>query len=1058
MTRTLLFLTLILANLSFVLGQCPDVDAGEDQLGCLIPSSFDLEGNIDGDFIDFFWTPDVGLSDPMTLNPTATISSTTTYCLVAQSIDYSVNLVLNGDFENGNTDFTTDYDYDANPVFPANQLVEGEYTIGSEPAGMHVNWVDCDDHSDTGTGQMLIANGDESPNQNIWCQVISVDPNTDYAFSAWVASVDPNGPVEIQFTIDGTNIGGSNLGLSTTCLWENFFEIWNSGTNTSITICIEDVNTQEMGNDFAIDDIVFSPICEDEDCLTLTVNDFNPEAINDSPVCEGDSFILEAYGGTNYFWSGPNGFNASSDIVTVNNSTIEMSGIYYVEITDALGCIGVVETEVFVFRRDTIEIFEKTCDPDLEGTFVQNLLNEYFCDSIVTTIVEYLPSDVIFLSEFSCNTSDVGTEVYYLINQFLCDSVVIIETMLLESDSTYISAITCDASIVADTIFLTNQNGCDSLVFSIYTFIKPDSTFIYAESCDLGMVGTIEQILTNESGCDSIVTTIISEVDEIYTFLEYETCDVDVVGIVVDSLTNIEGCDSIVITNITLIPPDSTYISSFTCDASLIGINTSILVNENGCDSIIFDDVNLFLLDSTYLVDQTCDPNLAGTFTDIQIDQNGCDSIIFLEVIWIPKDSTYIFEQTCNPDAAGIFEETFANQNGCDSLVLTEIELSPIDSSYIFQSSCDPNMIGLEVQTEENQYGCDSLIFIETSLDNPDDVFINEKTCNTEEEGVFIQSLFNENGCDSTVTTTITLIPQDTTYLFIETCDTTAVGIYQDLEINQFGCDSIIITQTDYYSDLEIGLIISQPNCFDLNEGEVTVDVFGGAGGFQYSINGGPYQDGPTFSNLSNGVFEISVLDENQCYSSEVFIINAVQDIYVDLGEDFTIELGEDTIINAVINVPFDSLSTIMWTPIEDPDCVNCTEQNISPIVTTSYEIQITDYNGCTDADQLTVNVEFIDDIYIPNIFSPNGDGINDVFLIYSKSNIVSNINSFAGYDRWGNRIWIFNNFSPNNISYSWDGTFKGRPVNPGVFVWTAEIEFINNETKTFSGDVTVVK
>ncbi len=1003
--------------MSTISAQCPDVDAGPDDLACSIPSTFDLDGSIDGDYIDFFWTPDIDLSDPFSLNPSATISTTTTYCLVAQSIDYTVNLVENGDFEDGNTGFTTDYDFNATPSIPANEVEEGQYTVGSNPQPMHVNWQACGDHT-SGSGEMLIANGDESPNQNVWCQTIAVTPNTDYAFSAWVASVDPNGPAEIQFQIDGFNIGDSNVAISTTCLWVNFFEIWNSGASSSITICIQDVNTAMPGNDFAVDDIVFSPICEVEDCVTLTVSDLNPTASNTSPICEGESFTLEATGGVDYDWSGPLGFSSSSNSITIDNATEEMSGTYYVEVTDALGCSDEVSTIVTVFRSDTVMVNTITCDPNMEGVFFENLQNIYFCDSMVTTIVEYIPPDFIEINATSCDPSDVGIVVLNLLNQYDCDSTVTIETLFAEADSTYINDFTCDSTLVSETILeLTNSNGCDSLIFNTVSYIPVDSTFLYDESCDLNLIGSTEIVMQNSYGCDSLIITLIEQAPTDSTFLMDQTCDINLTGTFIDTLQNIEGCDSLIITEINLIAADSTFFFDQTCDPTLTGVFTDSLINQNGCDSLIITNISFISADSTYLFDQSCDINLTGTFIDLEINKDGCDSLIFTEVSLIPPDSTYLFNETC-----------------------------------------DPSMTGLIIDILQNQYGCDSLIFTETSLNGSDDVFLNELTCDPIEAGVFVQNLMNTNGCDSIVTTTIDLSPQDSSYIFLLTCDPMGEDFYEDILTNQYGCDSIIFTQIDYFTDLELSFVVNQPDCFNVNDGSIAVMATGGNGTYSYSLNGGPFQDSPSFNNLSNGEYEITVQDGDGCLVSDIFIINAILLVDVDLGEDMTISLGDGATIQSVVNIPIDSISMIEWTPLDDADCPNCLEQNVTPIITTSYQVQVTSSSGCTDTDQLTIYVELIKDIYIPNIISTNNDGINDEFLIFAKPGVVSKVNTFQGYDRWGNRLWGYADFLPNDKEYGWDGTFKKKEVNPGVYVWFAEIEFVDGSTAIFKGDVTVVK
>jgi gliding motility-associated-like protein len=93
---------------------------------------------------------------------------------------------------------------------------------------------------------------------------------------------------------------------------------------------------------------------------------------------------------------------------------------------------------------------------------------------------------------------------------------------------------------------------------------------------------------------------------------------------------------------------------------------------------------------------------------------------------------------------------------------------------------------------------------------------------------------------------------------------------------------------------------------------------------------------------------------------------------------------------------------------------------------------------------------------HIPNIFSPNGDNINDVLFIQSNSEVLS-VNAFRVFDRWGNVVFENFNFLPNDEQQGWNGTFSGKPLNPGVFVYWASIETTRGD-EVIVGDVTVVR
>lgn len=251
----------------------PQADAGEDFSICLGEDT-QLNGNIIGTGI---WTPATGLSDPTTDNPTVVgLTETTTYTLTVTNT--SSNSVYNGDFELGDIGFTSDF---YTPTTPGGWGVlseEGTYAVDNDASNAHTNFIGFD-HTNPPNGNFLIVNGGTTANSSIWCQTISVIPNTDYEFSTWVSSVVAENPASLEFSVNGVLIGNSFNAPATTGIWEEYTTSWNSGSNSSATICIVNQNTTESGNDFGIDDISFNAICINTDEATVTVNP-NPLSSN----------------------------------------------------------------------------------------------------------------------------------------------------------------------------------------------------------------------------------------------------------------------------------------------------------------------------------------------------------------------------------------------------------------------------------------------------------------------------------------------------------------------------------------------------------------------------------------------------------------------------------------------------------------------------------------------------------------------------------------------------------------------------------------------------------
>lgn len=204
------------------------------------------------------------------------------------------DLVVNGDFGDGDTGFSTDLALGtAGPWGPLSS--EGTYGVTNDPSQLHYNFPSCADHTGDGSG-MLLVNGSGTPDASIWCQTIAVQPGTYFAFSAWLMSAYWESPANLEFTVNGVSVGAPLLALSTTCQWNEFYALWSSGTNTSATICITNQNLAGSGNDFALDDIAFRPLCTHTDSVVVSVLPAPPgvSITGDDRLCPGEATTLEA--------------------------------------------------------------------------------------------------------------------------------------------------------------------------------------------------------------------------------------------------------------------------------------------------------------------------------------------------------------------------------------------------------------------------------------------------------------------------------------------------------------------------------------------------------------------------------------------------------------------------------------------------------------------------------------------------------------------------------------------------------------------------------------------
>jgi gliding motility-associated-like protein len=123
-----------------------------------------------------------------------------------------------------------------------------------------------------------------------------------------------------------------------------------------------------------------------------------------------------------------------------------------------------------------------------------------------------------------------------------------------------------------------------------------------------------------------------------------------------------------------------------------------------------------------------------------------------------------------------------------------------------------------------------------------------------------------------------------------------------------------------------------------------------------------------------------------------------------------------------------------------------------------TYTVTAIDSNGCVVTDQLTVLVDRTKQIFVPNVFSPNGDGFNDLVQIFANEGQVSTIKVFRIYARWGTLLFESVNFLPNDPAIGWDGNFRGKLMDQGVVTWYMEVEYIDGSGEVLKGDITLIR
>lgn len=279
------------------------------------------------------------------------------------------------------------------------------------------------------------------------------------------------------------------------------------------------------------------------------------------------------------------------------------------------------------------------------------------------------------------------------------------------------------------------------------------------------------------------------------------------------------------------------------------------------------------------------------------------------------------------------------------------------------------------------------------------------------------------------------------------------------------GCTNTVTVQVTNDPSVPTGLSLDVQDipCAGEKNGRIAVrEVLGGTPPFLFTLNNTSPSSNSQFNGLTAGTYTLRLEDLNDCRLDTVIQITEPGPLTVDLGDDQELLLGEEVRVEAMLSAPSTPVKTIVWSPAAPCDTVAgvspCLEYKNLPLVSYYQTITITDENGCVATDKILIQVRKDRYIYVPNAFSPNADNpINAILMIHGNISITR-IVRWSIYDRWGESLFDIADFQPDDPAYSWDGRYRGQDLEPGVYAWVAEVEFVDGEVVRFVGDVTIVK
>jgi gliding motility-associated-like protein len=534
-----------------------------------------------------------------------------------------------------------------------------------------------------------------------------------------------------------------------------------------------------------------------------------------------------------------------------------------------------------------------------------------------------------------------------------------------------------------------------------------------------------------------------------------------------DTLISSVGCDSIVNLNLTVGNPPAqdssattickgqTFALPWNDTVSIGGIYSHAYLNTLGCDSLIskvaltVDSPSLF---STLIILCGAQPyelpwdtivNSTGAYTHTYQNTLGCDSLIATWNVRVDTPYTRISRITiCGAQSyelpwdtvvnkTDLYQHIYRNTVGCDSM-FDEIFLT-IDTAVFVNASAiicagqtyplpwdsTANSTGIFTHAFQNLAGCDSVIStVNLIVDSPATVVTAMPLCIDSSKILSAGAGFNS-------------------YLWNTGAKTPSILIHQQGIYTAIATDSADCVANDTF-DIKTDTVVSAlpKNFFLCVNNSTVIDAGSGFQSYLWS------NDSTTeIININSpGIYWVTVSDSNNCFGTD-----SIKVVSVPLPDNF---LSADSVKCFYSNItlqPNNSFSKYLWSTGATSSSINIMEPGV-------YSLQVTDGYGCVGEDSISISDSACKEyFYIPNAFTPNGDGKNDIFKP-AFAGAVTEYN-FIVYNRWGQKI-----FSSNNVADGWDGTVNGQPQPSGTYVWFCSYQLYQRTSMTQKGTVVLIR
>ncbi len=260
---------------------------------------------------------------------------------------------------------------------------------------------------------------------------------------------------------------------------------------------------------------------------------------------------------------------------------------------------------------------------------------------------------------------------------------------------------------------------------------------------------------------------------------------------------------------------------------------------------------------------------------------------------------------------------------------------------------------------------------------------------------------------------------------------------------------TVTILEPDLLSVAETAADVS---CYGFTDGEISINATGGTPGYTFALSTGPQNTNGLFTGLGVGSYTVTITDANNCSDIVTATISGDDEVLLSVTPDpVQVYEGESAELQTTTN-QFGNI-VYLWSPGDGLSCTDCADPVFSGSNSGIYSVTVINEQGCTG--NYSLNVEVVSDIaiFVPNAFTPNGDGVNDDWQIFGNVIGIENI-AVLVFNRWGEKV-----FESTDINFAWDAVYKGKILLPDVYVYHIRIDWKSNRpSSNLKGSVTLMK